>query len=137
MSRPPQSRIASIKKAFSLESGEALDTAAEKDILAIVTISPNMEKDKEELEELLNQEMEAAETEELSGNDEMEEEKEMEESMDEKVSPRECLLHFEKVRAFCQECFSNTNRKLRVIENLCVQKILEEKIQKRITDYFK
>ena len=45
----------------------------------------------------------------------------------------------EKVWAFCQkECFSNTtHRELRVIENLCVQKISEENVQKRIPDYFK
>ena len=81
-----------------------------------------MEKD--ELKELLDQEMEAAETEKLSDGDEMEGEEEMEESVDEKVSPRESLLHLEKVRAFCQkECFSNTTHcELWVIENLCVQR---------------
>ena len=94
---------------------------------------------KDELKDLLDQEMEAAETEKLSDGDEMEGEEEMEESVDEKVSPKESLLYSEKVRAFCQkECFSNTtHRELRVIENLCVQKISEEKVQKRITDYFR
>jgi len=70
---------------------------------------------------------------------EVDEEKEAEESMGEKVSPAEYLLHLEKVRAFCQmECLtSTTHRELRVIENLCVQKIMAEKVQRRITDYFK
>ena len=88
------------------ESGEALGNAAEEGIPDI-TITPNMGRD--EFEELLDQEKEAAETEELN-DDKTEGEKEM----GEKVSPMECLLHLEKVRAFCQmECFSNNSPRAR------------------------